>query len=388
MTVLDSSLGGQSQTRRTPIRIMCVVGTRPEVIKMAPVVKALERNGMEASILTTAQHRGLLDQMMLGFGLKSTWDLNAMLPDQSLASLTGLLIPQISSIFATDLPDVVLAQGDTATVFCAALSAYYIRIPFGHIEAGLRSGDMSSPFPEEGMRKLTAVLSHWHFAPTLSARNSLISEGVNSHSIHVVGNTVIDSLLEAAKRDDLPWPPIPQLQGGERLLLMTLHRRESFGEPIRRILGAVKEFAIKHPQARILYPVHPNPNVYEVAVNILGALPNVHLVEPLDYHTLVSVLKKAFLVITDSGGLQEESPALGKPVVILREVTERPEIVTSGGACLVGSDPTAILGLLEKLWSDNSAYKSMAIPRFPYGDGSAAEKIAGIIQRFFNGIAI
>lgn len=367
-----------------PAKILCVMGTRPEVIKMAPVVKALQRQGIDAPILVTAQHRGLLDQMMVTFGLAATWDLDAMQPEQTLASLTATLIPGLDQIFREVKPDAVLAQGDTTTVFCAALAAFYAGIPFGHVEAGLRSGDMAAPFPEEGMRRLTAVLTRWHFAPTVAAQTSLFEEGIPRENVHVVGNTVIDALLEMASRTDLPWPGIPHLAPHERLVLMTLHRRENFGEPIKRILGAVREFAEHHPNARILYPVHPNPNVKQPAEEILGGLNNVHLLEPLDYPTIVGILKRSFLVFTDSGGLQEEAPALGKPVVVFRDVTERPEAVEAGAARLVGSDPAAFLAEVDRLWNDTAAYATMAQPRFPYGDGTSGDRIARILGTELN----
>ena len=361
-------------------KILCVMGTRPEVIKMAPVVSALEKIGIDAPILVTAQHRNLLDQMMATFGLESTWDLDAMQPGQSLTSLTGVLIPGLDRIYKEAKPQVILAQGDTTTVFCAALAAFYAGIPFGHVEAGLRSGDMTAPFPEEGMRCLTSVLARWHFAPTEESKTSLLREGIPESKVHVVGNTVIDSLLEMASRTSLPWPNFPPLAVDERLVLMTLHRRENFGEPIRRILNAIRSFAESHPKARILYPVHPNPNVQVPARNILAGLPNVHLTEPLDYPTMVGILQQSYLVFTDSGGLQEEAPALGKPVIVFRDVTERPEAVAVGAARLVGSDAELFLAEANRLWNDPTAYKVMAQPRFPYGNGTSGLQIAQILN--------
>lgn len=368
-----------------PAKVLCVMGTRPEVIKMAPVVKALQTRGLDAPILITAQHRGLLDQMMTTSGLKATWDLDAMQPDQTLASLTAVIVPGLDRIFREVKPDAIVAQGDTTTVFCAALAAFYAGIPFGHVEAGLRSGDMAAPFPEEGMRRLTAVLTRWHFAPTEAAQTSLFREGVPRENVHLVGNTVIDALLEMAGRTDLPWPNIPRIEPHERLVLMTLHRRENFGDPIQRILSSIRSFATSHPDARILYPIHPNPNVRVPAEAILGGIPNVHLVEPLDYPTMVGVLKKSFLVLTDSGGLQEEAPALGKPVLVFRDVTERPEAVAAGSARLVGSDPAAFLAEINRLWDDGVAYAAMAQPRFPYGDGTSGDRIAQIFGMELNG---
>lgn len=360
-------------------RVLCVIGTRPEAIKMAPVVKALRARNIDAPILATAQHRHLLDQMLATFDLQPDWDLDAMHPNQTLASLTGILIPTLEGIIRASGAQAVLAQGDTTTVFCAALAAFYTQIPFGHVEAGLRSGDLSAPFPEEGMRRLTATLTRWHFAPTTVAREALLREGHPDASIHVVGNTVIDALLDRAGRPSPGHLVVDSLRPGERLVLITLHRRENFGAPLQTILFALKEFAAAHPEARLLYPVHPNPQVKGPAQTILGGLPNVHLVEPMDYPVMVHALKQAFLVLTDSGGLQEEAPALGKPVLVFRDVTERPEAVTAGGVRLVGSDPHLFRTEADRLWNNPEAYASMAVPRFPYGDGHAAGRIADIL---------
>jgi len=362
-------------------KAICVVGTRPEVIKMAPVVRALERAGVETSVLVTAQHRALLDQMLEVFGLTAKWDLDLMQPNQSLCELTGRLIPGLGRILREAKPSVVLAQGDTTTVLCAALTAFYEGIPFGHVEAGLRSGNLTSPFPEEANRRLASVLARWHFAPTEMAAEALRQEGIAPSQIHVVGNTVIDSLLDIAKRPDLPWNGLPEPSRGERLVLVTLHRRENFGAPIREILGHLRNFACRHPEAILLYPIHPNPNVKEPAEEILAGLPNVHLVEPLDYPTLVHALKKCHLVLTDSGGIQEEAPAIGKPVLVFRDVTERPEAVQAGGVRLVGGRGEGFPEAAEELWSDGPLYEQMAVPRFPFGTGHSAESIVQILTQ-------
>jgi UDP-N-acetylglucosamine 2-epimerase (non-hydrolysing) len=356
------------------------MGTRPEVIKMAPVVKALRAHGFHASILATAQHRGLLDQMLSTFTLRPDWDLDVMKPNQELAQLTGTLVPGLHQIMKEHHPDAVLAQGDTTTVFCAALAAFYVGIPFGHVEAGLRSGDMFAPFPEEGMRRLSAVLARWHFAPTETSAMALRKESHSNESIHVVGNTVIDALISVANSTDLPWPSgVASLKRGQRLVLITLHRRENFGEPIERILNSLRTFARAHPEAQLVYPVHPNPNVQGPAHRVLGDLPNVSLLEPLDYPILVRLMKDSFLVLTDSGGIQEEAPALGKPVLVFRDVTERPEAIQAGGVRLVGSDPDLFFAEIKALWTDPMAYSAMAQPRFPYGDGKAAQRIAAVL---------
>jgi len=360
--------------------VLCVMGTRPEVIKMAPVVLALEKGGLDPQILATAQHRGLLDQMMATFQLQAHWDLDAMRPGQSLAELTGRLVPGLADTIQHSGAAAVLAQGDTTTVFCAALAAFYLNIPFGHVEAGLRSGDLLAPFPEEGMRRLTAPLARWHFSPTEGSRRALLREGILDSAIHVVGNTVIDALLQMVARPDLAWPgAVRPLLSGQRRVLVTLHRRENFGAPLNRILGALRRFALRHPEARLVYPVHPNPNVEGPARAHLAGLPNVELTEPLDYPGLVSVLRESHLVLTDSGGIQEEAPALGRPVLVFRDVTERPEAVAAGGVRLVGSDPDRFDAEAERLWSDAEAYAEMARPRFPYGDGHSGRRIADVL---------
>lgn len=359
-------------------RIVCVVGTRPEVIKMAPVIAALEAAGHEAPVLVTAQHRHLLDQMMEVFHLSARWDLDVMQADQPLAALTGRLVPALDGIFLEAKPDLVVAQGDTATVFCAALAAFYRQIPFGHVEAGLRSGNLAAPFPEEGLRRLASQITALHFAPTSLSRQQLLDEGIPEGTIHVVGNTVIDSLLAMAARTDLP--AIGALEDGS-FVLITLHRRENFGAPLQAILGGLRALALAHPELTLVYPVHPNPNVLGPARASLGDLPNVQLREPLDYPEMVAHLRRCRAVFTDSGGLQEEAPALGKPVLVFRDTTERPEAVEAGGVRLVGSDPAHFLAEAEALLGDPVHYQSMASPRFPYGDGRSGRRIEEIITR-------
>lgn len=356
--------------------IVCVLGTRPEAIKIAPVVQELRKRGIRTGVLATAQHRHLLDQMLLEFKIAPDWDLDAMKPMQTLPDLTGFMVPEVSRILGEAKPKVVLAQGDTATVFCAALASFYSRIPFGHVEAGLRSGDLAAPFPEEAMRRLTSVVSQWHFAPSDRAAEALRKEGVEARRIHVVGNTVIDALKITAARPDLPWPSgVPQPPPGARTVLITLHRRENFGVPIERILTALRAFATENPDGFFIYPVHPNPNVLEPARRILGDVPNVHLASPFEYPEMVRVMNDSYLLLTDSGGLQEEGPAMGKPVLVFRDTTERPEAEECGSVKLVGSDREAFLHAARSLWNDVEAYRAMAVPRFPYGSGDASQKI-------------
>jgi UDP-N-acetylglucosamine 2-epimerase (non-hydrolysing) len=364
----------------TTARIICIIGTRPEAIKMAPVVKALRNRGFDAPILATAQHRDLLDQVLAAFDLTAEWDLDAMTPNQGLSELVARILPRIDELVRSSEASAVLAQGDTTTVLAAALAAFHARVPFGHVEAGLRSGSLAAPFPEEGNRRLTSVLTQWHFAPTELAARALRAEGVPEPGIHVVGNSVIDALLSLADHPALPWPVgVPRPTPGRRLILVTLHRRENFGAPLATILRALREFALRHPDADLVYPVHPNPNVSEPAHATLGACPNVHLISPIDYPAMVNLLRNAYLVLTDSGGLQEEAPALGKPVLVFRDVTERPEAVAAGGVKLVGADRGRFVDEAETLWSNAGAYAAMAKPRFPYGDGHTAERIASIL---------
>jgi UDP-N-acetylglucosamine 2-epimerase (non-hydrolysing) len=363
-----------------PVDALVVMGTRPEVVKLAPVVAALRAAGLRAPVLATAQHRSLLDQMLAAFGLRPDWDLDCMRPDQNLGELVGRALPAIEAIIRDTGARVVLAQGDTTTVFSAALAAFHARVPFAHVEAGLRSGDLAAPFPEEGNRRLTSVITRFHFAPTETARAALLAEGVPAAQIHVVGNTVIDAVLGMAARTDLPWPAaLPPLRPGQRLVPVTLHRRENFGAPLERCFAALAAFAGAHPEAVLAYPVHPNPHVAGPARDRLGGLANVHLLEPLDYPQMVALLRAAWVVVTDSGGLQEEAPALGKPVLVCRKVTERPEAVAAGSVRLAGTDGAGLGALLEELWAEGPVYRAMAVPRFPFGDGRSGVAIARVL---------
>jgi len=360
---------------------LCIMGTRPEVIKMAPVVRALEKKGFHVPILATAQHRHLLDQVLAAFALKTQWDLDAMRPNQTLSGLVARILPGLEDIIHQSNARVVIAQGDTTTVLCAALAAFHAQIPFAHVEAGLRSGHLDAPFPEEGNRRLASVLANYHFAPTARAREALLDEGVPCSLIHVVGNTVIDALLGMVAKEELPWPvEVPRLLPEEKLVLITLHRRENFGEPFQRIFSSIRVFAEAHPGTRFVYPMHPNPNVLGPAREALAGVSNLHLIEPLEYPAMVALLRASYAVFTDSGGLQEEGPALGKPVLVFREVTERPEALETGGVRLVGSNPASFLDEASQLWNNPSHYAAMATPSFPYGDGTAAWRIAEILD--------
>lgn len=370
-------------------RIICVIGTRPEAIKMAPVVRALREVGFDAPILATAQHRDLLDQVFEAFGLVSAWDLDAMTPNQGLSALFAKLLPQLDQLIRSSSASAVLAQGDTTTVLATALACFHAGVPFGHVEAGLRTGTLAAPFPEEGNRRLASVITEWHFAPTRVSADALLREGVAPERIHVVGNSVIDALLSLSSRPDLPWPvAVPPTRAGRRLILVTLHRRENFGAPLTAILESLRAFALEHPDADLVYPVHPNPNVRDRAHAVLGPVPNVHLLSPVSYPEMVNLLRHAFVVFTDSGGIQEEAPALGKPVLVFRDVTERPEAVSAGGVKLVGADPAAFRVEATRLWEAPAYYEAMARPRFPYGDGTASRQIAGILAARFLGRAV
>jgi UDP-N-acetylglucosamine 2-epimerase (non-hydrolysing) len=362
-------------------KILCVVGTRPEAIKMAPVILALKQaNWAETRVLATAQHRQMLDQVNEFFGIVPDIDLNIMRPNQTLTELTARLLPQIQEVLSNEKPDVVLIQGDTTTVMTVALACFYQKIPIGHVEAGLRTWDLNNPFPEEANRVITGKLARWHFAPTEGSKQNLLKEGVSENEIFVTGNTVIDALLETAGRE---LSIGVNIDSEKRLVLVTSHRRENFGTPFRETCTALLHLAQRNTDIQILYPVHPNPNVRDTAYEILSAQENIILCEPLDYAPFVAAMKAAFLIISDSGGVQEEAPALGKPVLVLRDETERPEAVEQGVVKLVGPHYEAILREAQMLLDDETAYKEMAKGISPYGDGHAANRIVEILKNHF-----
>lgn len=360
-------------------RILCVVGTRPEAIKMAPVILALrEAHWADVRVLATAQHRQMLDQVLDVFGIVPDVDMDIMRPNQTLPELTSRLLAELDGVLAREAPDVLLVQGDTTTVMTASLAAFYRRIHVGHVEAGLRTGDMQNPFPEEMNRMVAGRLSRWHFAPTTSSRDNLLREGFDQVGVHVTGNTVIDALKTVVARD-LPAPE--GVQTGERLVLVTAHRRENFGAPFREICRAIREIADRHDDVRVLYPVHPNPNVSEVAHEMLSGHPRITLCAPLDYLPFVAAMKRADLILTDSGGVQEEAPALAKPVLVMRRETERPEAVAEGVVKLVGPEYGPIVTEATRLLGDANAYAEMAKGVSPYGDGQASSRIVSILRR-------
>jgi UDP-N-acetylglucosamine 2-epimerase (non-hydrolysing) len=358
--------------------VLCVVGTRPEAVKMAPVILALRREPWaRVRVLATAQHRHMLDQVLGLFEIAPDVDLDLMRPDQHLAALTARMIAALDESLGREQPDVVLAQGDTTTVLATGLACFYRRIPFGHVEAGLRTGDLANPFPEEMNRAVASRLARFHFAPTAAARSNLLREGIPDAAIHVTGNTVIDALLEVAERD---VPIGPALDAAKRLILVTAHRRESFGAPLREAFGALRTLADRNPDVQVLYPVHLNPNVSGPAREILGGHPRIVLCGPLEYAPFVSAMKRSFLILTDSGGVQEEAPALGKPVLVLRDETERPEAVAEGVVALVGTSEERILDAAQRLLDDPRAYAAMARGVSPYGDGRAAGRIVAVLR--------
>ncbi|SHM49114.1 UDP-N-Acetylglucosamine 2-epimerase [Rhodanobacter sp. OK091] len=358
--------------------ILCIVGTRPEGIKMAPLIKALKREPWaQVTVLATAQHRGLLDQVLSLFDIQPDVDLNIMRANQALPELTARLITALDEKFAEFSPDVVLAQGDTTTVMTAALVAFYRRIPFGHVEAGLRTHDLDNPFPEEMNRLVAGHLARWHFVPTERSRKNLLREGIPDSAIHVTGNTVIDALLEVAATD---WPLDIPLDSDKRLVLVTAHRRENFGEPFRAVCRAIRTLVDRYADIEVVYPVHPNPNISSVAHELLGGHPRIRLCAPLDYAPFVEAQKRAYLILTDSGGVQEEAPALGKPVLVMRSETERPEAVDEGVVRLVGTDEARIVAEASRLLDDPDAYREMARGVSPYGDGKASQRIAAVLR--------
>lgn len=362
-------------------KVLCVVGTRPEAIKMAPIILALKGCAdVNCRVLATAQHRHLLDQVLEVFGIKPDIDLDIMRSNQALTTLTARLLLDLDDVLLDEKPDVVLAQGDTTTVMAIALACFYHHIPFGHVEAGLRTWDLSNPFPEEMNRVMAGRLARWHFAPTESSRKNLLQEGVQNRDIIVTGNTVIDALKSVAAH----YPAVGvDLDDSKRLILVTAHRRENFGEPIKEICRALLMLVEQNEGIQVLYPVHPNPNVQSVAYKMLSDHPQIVLCEPLDYLPFVGAMQRAYLIISDSGGIQEEAPALGKPVLVLRSETERPEAVEAGAVKLVGHDSRRIVEEAQRLLDDESAYNEMAQGISPYGDGHAAERIVKVLEEQF-----
>ena len=367
-------------------RVMAVFGTRPEAIKMAPVVKACRaRPELEVKVCVTAQHRQMLDQVMDIFGLTADFDLNVMAPNQTLGDVTCKVLKGMEGVFAQWKPDVILVQGDTTTVMAAALAAFYHRIEVGHVEAGLRTGNIYSPWPEEMNRLIAGCLATQHYAPTPRSRDNLLKENKNPGTVFVTGNTVIDALHDAVAIMDGDQAltakleaEFPFLDASRRLVLVTGHRRENFGEGFIHICNAIARVA-RRDGVQVVYPMHMNPNVRKPVTDILGHLENVHLIEPLDYLSFLYMMRKSFLIMTDSGGVQEEAPSLGKPVIVMRDTTERPEAVEAGTVILAGTETEAMASAAERLLDDPDFYHRMAHAVNPYGDGLASKRIASLL---------
>lgn len=369
-----------------PHRTLIIFGTRPEAIKLCPVILELRtRREFEVQVCVTAQHRWLLDQVLEAFEIAPDYDLDLMVPDQSLTQSTARILAGLEPVLADTRPKIVLVQGDTTTTLCGALGAFYQRIPIGHVEAGLRTWDPGQPFPEEMNRLLTTRLASLHFAATEWAAGNLCAEGVEPARIAVTGNTGIDAVLHIRNRleqgelQGLEWPELDPLK---KLVVVTAHRRENFGQGMERICSALARLA-QREDVQIVYPVHPNPNVQEPVRRRLAGRDNILLIEPLEYVPFVDLMRRACLLITDSGGIQEEGPSLGKPILVLREKTERPEAVEAGTVKLVGTDEERIVGEATRLLEDRAEYQRMARIHNPYGDGHASQRIGDVIHSFF-----
>ena len=374
------------------MRVLSIFGTRPEAIKMAPVVLGLAADQrFEGRVCVTGQHREMLDQVTELFGIARDHDLKIMRPGQDLTQVTTAILDGLQAVFAAEKPDMVLVHGDTTTTLAASLAAFYARIPVGHVEAGLRTGNMDSPWPEEGNRKLTGALARLHFAPTTTSRDALLREAVPQHRIHVTGNTVVDALLSIKNRIETSPSLNAQFERDfafldpmRRMILVTGHRRESFGGGFERICAALARLADQFADVDIVYPVHLNPNVQEPVKRILGQRGNIHLIAPQDYLPFVYLMNRSEIILTDSGGIQEEAPSLGKPVLVMRDTTERPEAIDAGTVKLVGTDTDKIASEAAHLLTDRAAYQAMSFAHNPYGDGQATARILDAIAEFGN----
>ena len=365
------------------MRILTVFGTRPEAIKMAPLVKELEQSKeIDSKVCVTGQHREMLDQVLKLFEIIPDYDLNIMKSGQTLGEVTSRIITNLQPIIESFEPELILVHGDTSTTFCSALTAYYNQISVGHVEAGLRTGNIYSPWPEEGNRKLVSCITKYHFAPTDEARNNLVAEGVALNEIFVTGNTVIDALFlvrEKIEHDEIKRKELqklfPMLDKSRKMVLITGHRRENFGEGFNRICNSIQILSKKHPEVDFIYPVHLNPKVRVPVNRLLSSSSNIHLIEPQGYVEFVYLMMESYLILTDSGGIQEEAPALGKPVLVMRDTTERPEAVSAGTVKLVGTNTEKIVSSVDELLRDEKVYSLMSGAHNPYGDGNAVSRI-------------
>lgn len=365
------------------IKVMSIFGTRPEAIKMAPIVleMAKHRGEIESLVCVTAQHREMLDSVLDTFGITPDYDLNIMKKGQTLDSITGTILDGLNGILEKESPDLVLVHGDTTTTFASALSAFYHRIPVGHVEAGLRTHNLYSPYPEEANRQMVGNLAELHFTPTMQSLKNLLQENKDPEKIFVTGNTAIDALKTTVKKEY--DSPVLQWAGDHRIILLTAHRRENWGEPLRRVFTAVNRITEKYPDVRVIYPCHLNPTVREMADEMFGGNDHVRVIEPLEVTDFHNLIRRSYLVLTDSGGIQEEGPSLGKPVLVVRETTERPEGVEAGTLKLVGTSTENIIRQVSRLLEDEVEYERMSRAENPYGDGHASEKIVRAILRYF-----
>lgn len=377
------------------LKVMTIFGTRPEAVKLAPVIKKLEEfpDLFQSVICVTAQHRQMLDQVLELFKIKPDYDLNIMKPNQSLFELTSNVLLKLQEVLEKERPDIILVQGDTTTVFSASLAAFYLKIKIGHVEAGLRTFNKFSPFPEEINRKLTTAMADFHFAPTETSQQNLLKENIDTNTVYVTGNTVIDALfmtldkLNKDKEQGLLSEKVKEIDQlceslkDQRIVLVTGHRRENFGQGFENICLALKEIAENNKDVTIVYPVHLNPNVREPVMRITSDVKNIKLIEPLDYEPFVYLMNKSYLILTDSGGVQEEAPSLGKPVLVMRDTTERPEAVLAGTVKLVGTDTDLLVKEAQELLNNKEAYDKMSKAHNPYGDGKASQRIIEILKK-------
>jgi UDP-N-acetylglucosamine 2-epimerase (non-hydrolysing) len=374
-------------------KFLVVFGTRPEAIKLAPLIALKGRftGQLDFKVCVTAQHRQMLDQVLNAFDISPDYDMGVMLSDQSVNGVVARVLEKLPPILSSEKPDIVIVQGDTATAFAAALAAFNLKIPVAHVEAGLRTYDLNAPFPEEALRQMLSRITRYQFAPTARSRDNLLREGIDQATIHVTGNTVIDALLLTRNKllnlKDLKelapsWQhAAPAVLGKNRLVLITGHRRENFGAGIAGVCQAIKELAVQNADVDFVYPIHPNPNVLQPVKESLGGIENVFLISPVDYVPFVYLMERSHFIISDSGGMQEEAPSLGKPVLVTRTVTERTEALDCGVVKLVGTDPCVIVREARRLLSDPDAYRSMTVKENPYGDGRAAKRIMEVLAR-------
>ena len=359
---------------------MLVFGTRPEAIKMCPLVHALQQqSGLQALVCVTGQHRQMLDQVLQAFSVTPDYDLSIMVDKQTLFDVTANILTSIKTVLEAEKPDMVLVHGDTTTTFAAALACFYLHIPIGHVEAGLRTYHIDSPFPEEFNRQAVSIVARYHFAPTELSRQNLINEGKRPETIYVTGNTAIDALQTTVQKE-YTHPALTWAQGS-RLIMLTAHRRENLGDPMLRMFRAIKRVVQEHPDVKVLYPIHMNPAVRQAAQEVLTDEERVRIIEPLDVLDFHNFLARSYLIVTDSGGIQEEAPSLGKPVLVMRDTTERPEGIAAGTLTLVGTQEETIYAELSRLLDDSAAYAAMAQAKNPYGDGHASERIAALLQQ-------